>query len=158
MIRYSIIVMFGATVYASFLACPAGCAHADRPSLHKAKRPWVELQGAVVRKTSTKSLESWNAGSAEYYVLDVGDAPIERRSAREGVILRPTENVPFEAFAKFTGSAVVVKGRFVEGKPFVPSDDSVEAYPMAPEPGKPLLRGGGFEVHDIESASVTRER
>ncbi len=125
----------------------------------------VTLRGTVIEKPWTKSLESWNAGGSEYYVLDVGDVelPPGRRSAKEGVILRPSKAVPFEQFHKYKGKRVVVSGKFVDAKPYTPADPA-EQIPMEPDvldgpdgkpilgPAKPARRGSGFEVHKIQLA------
>jgi hypothetical protein len=114
----------------------------------------VVLEGIVIRKPWTKTGESWDTGGSHYYVLDIGDAVIEHRSAREGVILRPSENVPFDAFERFKGRRVTVEGRFVEGTPWTPPAGSVEQHPETvtdPVTGEvvPLRRGSGFQVFKI---------
>ncbi len=114
----------------------------------------VVLRGTVIRKPWTKTGESWNAGGSHYYVLDVGDAVISQRSAREGVILRPSDRVAFGDFERFRDQRVAVKGRFVEGKPWTPSEGTVEQHPVSgthPVTGEvvPLLRGSGFQVFEI---------
>jgi len=106
------------------------------------------LEGLVLRKGWTKSYESWNAGGSEYFVLDVGDAAIKERSAIEGVILRPSQQTPSDAFAKLTGKRVKVVGTFVSGKPYVPADGE-EQYPIA-DAGGPQSRGSGFVVSEIK--------
>ena len=123
------------------------------------------LQGTVVRKPWSKTFESWNAGGGEYYILDVGDAklPKGRRSAKEGVILRPSKAVQVERFAEFKGKRVVVRGRFLDGKLYKPANPE-EQYPVersivigadgkaAVGPDRPALRGSGFEVIEIRLA------
>ena len=108
------------------------------------------LHGTVIRKGWTKTGESWNAGGSEYYVLDVGEAQIDQKTAKEGVILRPTDAVPFQVFEKLKGRRVAVRGRFVEGVPFVPPVDSMDQYPVRLDPTVPILRGSGFEVYEID--------
>jgi hypothetical protein len=120
------------------IAIACGC------QTHRAAVPDTELKnltGVVIRKEWTKSMESWNAGGSEYYVLN-------------GVILRPTRAVPFEQFANFDGLAVTCQGKFVAGKPYIPSKDSVEQMPSPsrnPFTGEIdyPIRGSGFEVHAI---------
>jgi len=137
-------------------------AHLERPfvvSQTEEQAPETEadivvLEGIVIRKPWTKTVESWNAGGSHYYVLDVGGAVIAHRSARGGVILRPSESVPFDAFERFTGRRVAVEGRFVEGKPWTPPAGSVEQHPQPvkdPVTGDvvPLRRGSGFQVFKI---------
>lgn len=108
----------------------------------------IVLEGTVIRKSWTKSGESWNAGGSRYYVLDVGVAVISHRSAREGVILRQSDSVPFDVFERFKGHRVAVEGRFVEGKPWMPRGEGVEQHPVTSEL-IPLIRGSGFEVFEI---------
>jgi len=109
------------------------------------------LHGTVIRKPWTKTLESWHAGGGEYYVLDVGRAalPAGRRSAKEGVILRPSQAVPADALEKHKARRVVVEGLFVEPRPYTPPPDSAEQRPAGKEP---ILRGGGFQAYAIRPA------
>ncbi len=109
----------------------------------------VALHGTVIRKEWTKTGESWNAGGSEYYVLDVGDAPIQRRSAREGVILRPSGSLPFSEFAAYTDQQVVVTGRFVSGKQYNSPPGIIEQQPVGYD-GQAPIRGSGFQVHSID--------
>ena len=106
------------------------------------------LKGVLLRKDWTKSYESWNAGGSEYFVLDVGDVAIKKRSAAEGVILRSSQQIPNDAFEKLAGKRVKLVGTFVSGKPYVPAD-GVEQYPIAGA-GGPQSRGSGFVVSAIE--------
>lgn len=107
-------------------------------------RQAVIVTGRVMHKPWTKTLESWDAGGGEYYVIQL-DEPWERRRS---MILRPSEAVPFEAFARYTGVHVRVHGRWIEPQPYQPSSD-VEQYCMTAD-GKPCPRGSGFEVRSIE--------
>lgn len=114
----------------------------------------VTLEGTVIRKPWTKTLDSWNAGGSDYYVLDVGDTPVPHRSAKDGVILRPSEGVPFRTFHEFNSARVVVEGRFVEGSPWTPPPGDTGQHPVAvtnPLTGapEPILRGSGFQVLKI---------
>lgn len=106
------------------------------PTLHT-------LQGTVLKKPWTKSVESWNAGGSDYYVLDVGEAAVQR-SAEEGVTLKNSEAVQAAAFEAAVGKRVEVEGVYFEAQPYVPSDDT-EQYPTDLD-GKPLPRGAGFQV------------
>ena len=148
--RYAIVVLGGMVSFGS-LCAPAGCTRANRTAARTVETTWVELHGTVIRKPWTKSQESWNAGGSEYYVLDVGKAQVQHRTAKEGVILRPTDAVPFQALEKFEGKRVAVRGRFVEGVPFVPPVDSMDQYPVRLDPTVPILRGSGFEVYEIDT-------
>ena len=99
------------------------------------------LTGVVIRKEWEKSMESWDAGGSEYYVLN-------------GAILRPSRAVPFEQFTNYVGRKVTCQGKYVAGKPYIPPKDSVEQMPMPgrnPVTGEieyPIV-GSGFEVHAI---------
>ena len=101
-------------------------------------------------------MESWNAGGSEYYVLKVEDGvlPSGRRTAKEGVILRPSKAIPLDHLARFVGQTVTCQGQFVDGKPYIPPKGSVEQMPSsAPNPftGKVdhPIRGSGFKVYVI---------
>jgi hypothetical protein len=114
---------------------------------HRAAGPNTPLEiltGVVIRKDWEKSMESFDAGGSEYYVLN-------------GVILRPSSTVPFEQFAKYVGQAVTCQGKFVAGKPYISPKDSVEQMPglsrdsITGEIHYPIV-GSGFEVHAITPA------
>lgn len=140
-----------AIVFAVALAC--GC-QSQRTARHAT--PLDSLTGIIIRKGWTKSRESWNAGGSEYYVLKVEDSalPSDKRTAKEGVILRPSKAIPFEHFTNFVGQSVRCKGEFLAGKPYIPPEDSAE---QVPSPVENLLgevehpiRGRGFKVYAIK--------
>ncbi|NEQ41139.1 MAG: hypothetical protein F6K40_35015 [Okeania sp. SIO3I5] len=110
-------------------------------------RSLISLTGKIREKPWSKSVESWVAGDSNYYVLDVGDLEIEKRSAKKGVILRASEAIAFESFAEYVGKKVEVKGEYVDSKPYQPKS-AYESYPMGMD-GKPLPRGAGFKVYEI---------
>jgi hypothetical protein len=105
------------------------------------------LTGRIIKKPWSKTAESWNAGSSEYYVLDVGDAEIKSRSAEEGVILRSSERVSMEKFAEYVGKSVKVTGVYVPAMPYQP-ENPMESFPMDMN-GQPLPRGSGFQVYSL---------
>ncbi|MBK4729468.1 hypothetical protein JJD41_06260 [Oxynema sp. CENA135] len=131
------------------LALPvAGSSHLlAKTTMKQENAERVTLTGVVIRKEWSQSAESWMAGGSEYYVLDVGDAEIEERTAAEGTILRGSDEVEWESFEDFVGMEVVVEGEFVAPQPYVPSSP-MENYPTGMD-GKPLPRGGGFKVYSI---------
>jgi hypothetical protein len=130
-----------AIVFVVVLVC--GC-QAPRSTSYDA--PLDTLTGVVVRKDWAKSMESWNAGGSEYFVLKVegGDLPSDKRTATEGVILRPSKAIPFEHFTNFVGQAVTCQGEFIAGKPYIPPSNSVEQMPS------PVRNPFGFKVYVIE--------
>ncbi|MEB3341076.1 MAG: hypothetical protein VKJ25_09915 [Okeania sp.] len=107
----------------------------------------ISLTGIVIEKPWSKTTESWVAGDSNYYVLDVGDLEIEKRSAEEGVILRASEAIAWETFVKYVGIKVEIKGEYVDSKPYQPKS-VYESFPMGMD-GKPLPRGAGFKVYEI---------
>ncbi|NES66321.1 MAG: hypothetical protein F6K24_14180 [Okeania sp. SIO2D1] len=113
-----------------------------------AHRSSIYLTGIVIEKPWSKTSESWIAGDGNYYVLDIGELEIEKRSAEEGVILRASEAIAFESFAEYVGKKVEIKGEYVEGKPYQPKS-VYESYPMGMD-GRPLPRGAGFQVYEIK--------
>ena len=106
----------------------------------------VTLTGKVIQKPWRKSYESWNAGGSEYYVLDVGSAQVQDRTAREGVILLPPDGMERSLFQTYTGKNVSVRGYYHPGKEYEPNP--MEQYP-SPGPGQKLMRGSGFKVLTI---------
>lgn len=136
------------------VAVACGCQRT--PSVARATESET-LTGVVIRKNWTKSAESWNAGGSEYFVLKVENSllPPGRPTAKEGVILRPSNTVPFEHFTNFVGRLVTCRGVFVAGEPRMPPEDSTEQMPLPSE--KPItgkteypMAGVGFRVHVIE--------
>lgn len=107
----------------------------------------ITLTGRIIVKPWSKSAESWNAGGSEYYVLDVGDAQVEERSAEEGVILRSSEQVSMEKFAEYVGKSVKVTGLYVSAMPYQP-ENPIESFPTDMN-GQPLPRGSGFQVYAL---------
>ncbi|NET79184.1 MULTISPECIES: hypothetical protein [Okeania] len=108
----------------------------------------IYLTGTVIEKPWSKTTESWIAGDGNYYVLDIGDLEIEKRSAEEGVILHVSEAIAFENFAEYVGKTVEAKGEYVDSKPYQPKS-AYGSYPMGMD-GIPLPRGAGFKVYEIK--------
>ncbi|GAA5504612.1 hypothetical protein [Novipirellula caenicola] len=108
------------------------------------------LEGVVLHKEWTKSEESWNAGGADYFVLDTGTAPVKQRSAKEGVLLIPTPTVPVRSLAEHVQKRVRISGQYTKGEPFEPSDE--EQYSQRPQSHgqSRILRGAGFTVSSIQ--------
>jgi hypothetical protein len=108
----------------------------------------VELRGRIIRKPWSKTYESWNAGGSEYYVLDVGDARVAKRSAKEGVTLLADDDAVGQRIRSMVGRRVRVRGTYVDAKPYRPESD-MEQFPTGPD-GTPMPRGAGFRVISIE--------
>ncbi|MGL5510915.1 MAG: hypothetical protein ACRC2J_03050 [Microcoleaceae cyanobacterium] len=109
----------------------------------------ITLTGRIIMKPWSKNSESWNAGGSEYYVLDVGDAEIESRSAEEGVILRSSDQVSMEKFAEYVGKSVKVTGQYLPAIPYQP-ENPMESFPTDMN-GQPLPRGSGFQVYSVSA-------
>lgn len=108
------------------------------------------LEGEVMKKKFSKSLESWNAGGADYYVLAVADPESltgDRKTAKEGVILRPSKTVKYADFEKMIGKPVEVKGKFLMKKPYRPLPN--EQVPEGVQNMEVTARGGGFQVTEM---------
>lgn len=135
------------------LSSMPGCARDSSKSETKTTPDVAEgqasLSGTVLQKPWSKSFESWNAGGSEYYVLDVGDAPVKQRSAKEGVILRPSDAISMDDLKALVGKNVEVSGVYVEAKPYKPSQPT-EQYPVDID-GKPVPRGSGFQVLSVKA-------
>lgn len=115
------------------------------------------LDGIVLKKEWTKSLESWNAGGSEYYVLDTADAVVKQRTAEEGVLLVPSSEIPMEALSQLVGIRVRVTGQFTDGEPVeITEEDQFMQRPVGFETvddgsaGPAPTRGAGFTVHSIQ--------
>lgn len=106
------------------------------------------LNGTVIQKPWRKSFESWNAGGSEYYVLDVGNAPVVDRTAKEGVLLLAPEGKDRSYFKQFIGKQVRVEGYYYAGKEYKPTSP-MEQHPSS-GPGQKLIRGSGFKVIQIQ--------
>jgi hypothetical protein len=122
------------------------------------------LHGIVIHKEPSETIESWNAGGKEYFVLDVGNLalPGGLRSAAEGVILLPSRRVHAENIAAHEGRMVIVTGSFIEAK------KRRTARPGEASLGSPVYRitngllqevgfevapsGGGFRVNELSEA------
>lgn len=109
--------------------------------------PLITLTGRIIVKPWSKNVESWNAGSSEYYVLDVGSVEIEKRSAAEGVILRSSDQVSLEKIAEYVGKSVKITGQYVPAMPYQPKN-LMESFPIDMN-GQPLPRGSGFQVYSL---------
>ncbi len=106
------------------------------------------LTGVIVQKPWSKTMESWNAGGSEYFVLE---------SSTGSTLLRPSKTVTHQDFERFVGQSVHCHGVFVEGEPYVPDESRIEqapvvtASPFSTEPLTPR-RGQGFSVFELERA------
>lgn len=152
-------VVLGAVIVAMIPSLALGCqpdlpeptSENNRAETQIKRETMVILTGVVLQKPWAKTEESWRAGGSEYYVLDVGEAEVEERSAQEGVILRPSEGITLDNFAQYIGKRVEVEGKYLPLEPYVPQSP-MESYPMGPD-GQPLPRGGGFQVLSIREIS-----
>ncbi|WP_199249375.1 hypothetical protein [[Phormidium] sp. ETS-05] len=152
-------VVLGAVIVAMIPSLAVGCqpdlpeptSENNRAETQIKRETMVILTGVVLQKPWAKTEESWRAGGSEYYVLDVGEAEVEERSAQEGVILRPSEGITLDNFAQYIGKRVEVEGKYLPLEPYVPQSP-MESYPMGPD-GQPLPRGGGFQVLSIREIS-----
>lgn len=115
----------------------------------------IKLTGVVIKKPWTMSAESWMAGGSDYFVLDVGDIKVEQRSAAEGVILRPSNQISLSYFDRYVNQFVEVEGEYVQAVPYTPQSP-YENYPTDLE-GKPLPRGAGFKVYSIQVINMSTE-
>jgi len=139
------------------------------PAIRAATPESMTLQGVIrERRADVKSVNSWNAPSDPYYILEMADT---KGKAHHPYILRPSEQVNTEALRQLTGQAVTVTGYYTEGeRPDTPLEKIVEQVPIeakfavSPD-GKPvssgwqvMKRGSGLVVLGIAkapSATVT---
>ena len=99
-----------------------------------------EATGVVRHRQWSQSVESWEAGGSDYFVLEVGE---------DSVILRETEAVPRARLEALVDQRVNVTG--TEAPYFVPEVEPTSNYPMGMD-GQPLPRGGGIQVATIAPA------
>lgn len=119
------------------------------------------LQGIVLRKEWTKSLESFQAGGSDYFVLKVtGEAiPLENQSASEGVILLASSEVGVDRLSGLVNREVVCRGRYVQGQRHTVAADSLEQVPVGSSDElqghsiAPII-GAGFQVRSIDPVST----
>lgn len=97
--------------------------------------------GTLVKKPWSKTLESWNAGGMEYFVVET--------EGGETTIVRPSEQVTVDALQAMVGRKVRVRGEPVPYRPYQPANP-MEQYPTGPD-GKPTQRGGGIRAESIEA-------
>lgn len=100
----------------------------------------LTMIGKVEKKPWSKSLESWRAGGAEYFVIHTDDG--------ESAILRPSDQVSVQDLEAAAGKKVRVSGTEVPLKPYRPPHPAAQ-YPTGPD-GKPLPTGGGIRVTSLE--------
>lgn len=128
---------------------PADCPECQGPCACDAPQEAVPglatLSGVVLLKPGdVKDVEVWQAAQSPYYVLDVGQAEVKERTASEGVILKFKSEAEKAAFEALLGKTIEVKGIYIPHQPYTPQSP-MEQYPTGMD-GKPLPRGGGFEV------------
>lgn len=120
------------------------------------------LSGIVIeQRADVKTVEAWNAPSDPYYVLDVEpnlDGTGNRReSGKSRITLRPSAQVTTQQLRRLKGKRVQLRGHYVEGQPYQPTDPA-EQMPIEPEVRakpdgtpeftgwRPARRGAGFVV------------
>jgi hypothetical protein len=134
------------------------------------------LAGVVIEKrANVKSFESWNSPSDPYYVLmgDVTELYVDgtnrwQATPKQHVTLRPSDNVSTQKLSGLRGKQVQLRGRYVEGYPYKPTDHA-EQVPMEPEirikpdgtpdlvGSRPARRGSGFVVEEIMSQTLIKK-
>jgi len=109
----------------------------------------TKLCGEVTHKGWSKTLESWDAGGSDYYVLeidhdhDVDNADIHGALHGNSIILRASSgSLSVKDFSQWNGKHVCFRGAFVTAKPYTPSSPH-EQYPIGMD-GTALPRGSGF--------------
>ncbi|HOV15571.1 MAG TPA: hypothetical protein PK771_14890 [Spirochaetota bacterium] len=99
----------------------------------------ISIDGVIKHEDWSKSIESWQAGGSDYFILEQKDGT--------RIILKESNKFKFKDFEKFKNTKVTVFGYMTQHKPYTPSDP-YEQYPKDIN-GKPLARGGGFVVLNI---------
>ena len=127
-------------------AAPEG---ANERVLPTAAEDELKLSGILLKKGWTKTFESWQAGGSDYYVLQAENTPDWLRTAKEGAVLIPTENVPATVLDKFVGRPVNVTGRFFRGTLFKAPDTRSQYPSNAVE--QQYYQGKGVRLSAIES-------
>jgi hypothetical protein len=130
---------------------PSGNASRDtsapRPGTRTSPAPGSKpdtLRGTVLCKPWGMTDESYRAGGGEYYVLKTASPiPQDKRSAVEGVILRPSKSVAHDDFGAYVGKVVEVYGVYDPGIRWRPPPDYPGTYAL------PTKDASGTEVWPI---------
>ncbi|GEM_PF-2976657 len=123
------------------------------------------VQGLIhEQRTDVKSLDSWNAPSDPFYVIEIGGG--DAKDLPRHLVLLPTEQVSTQNLQKFAGHSVALKGYFSAGeRPGTPLASIIEQVPIEPKfertpqgewanaDWQVMKRGSGFVVLAIAKAS-----
>lgn len=117
------------------------------------------LKGTIRHRPWSKSLESWNAGGSDYYVLERSGAP------GETVVLFGSATFAWDDLAKFVDKEVEIAAEYTEGTPPVreselPPEERMSQHPvfesLEPDPatGRSVRyvqgRGQGYNVLTVK--------
>jgi hypothetical protein len=108
----------------------------------------IVVCGSIQHRPWSKTIESWNAGGADYYTI-VLDSVYAARADLAGfggsLIMRtPADASVGSDFAQWAGKHACVKGTLAESQPYV-QQNPWEQFPVGAN-GQPLPRGSGIVV------------
>lgn len=107
------------------------------------------VQGTLVHRPWSKSMESFEAGGSDYFAVERGK-PGEGR-----VVVLPSDQVPRERLLALVGKRIEIKGDRVAPRPFVPEPGS--QYPVGMD-GQPAVKavGGGLRALSVKPLAAKR--
>lgn len=109
------------------------------------------LQGKVVQKFWTKSMESWLAGGSDYCILDITGFNNPENPVSGAIYLRASEHLSYPDIRQYDGKFVEIRGVHDVPKITVTPDTMKGQYPVGPDgkPQAPSGSGDGIRVYEI---------
>lgn len=137
-----------------FLTLPFGAVRAEPSDESPAALPvsvkTEVVQGTLVHRPWSKSMESFAAGGSDYFA-------VERGQHGEGprVVVLPSDQVPRERLLALVGKRIELKGERVAPRPFVPEPGA--QYPVGMD-GQPAVKavGGGLRALSVKPLAAKR--
>lgn len=118
-------------------------------------------EGVIIHKFWSKSVESYNAGGSDYFVLCNSDQI--KRLPKNGItcsgayeLLKETTEVPASVLEKYVGERVEIEGEMIEPKG--PSVVSMESKEYKKYDGQVLIEPGDIKITTLPDGSKHAER
>ncbi|MEK7484430.1 MAG: hypothetical protein AABZ60_08875 [Planctomycetota bacterium] len=109
------------------------------------------LQGKIVQKFWTKSMESWLAGGSDYCILDTTGFYNKENPVSRAIYLRPSEYLTYNDIRQYDGKIVEIRGVYDVPQLTITPDTMKGQYPVGPDgkPEAPAGSGDGIRVYEI---------